>query len=209
MDYDDRRDVIAELLRLSEDKRNLYYNDYTAWQSAAKSVAESEFSTEKEAVDKQLADATESTLGNTADYKEYGKEAAQAYIDGYTEVFKNWKPLSTIGSTDVKASSTDTVRMQEESVNKQSKSADKQVQSADKISDASEKQVQSADRMTDAASAWSAAVDKFNAAVQAIPSTIRIDAVSGKTPITINVAGKEVIRTTVGELMRTKRITDA
>ena len=77
------------------------------------------------------------------------------------------------------------------------------------MTDASEKQVQSAGMMTDAASAWSAAVGEFRAAVQSIPSTIRIDAVSGKTPITINVARKEVIRTTVGELMRTKRITDA
>lgn len=210
MDYDDRRDVIAELLRLSEGKRELYYNDYTAWQNAARAVAESEFSTEKEAVDKQLADATESTLGNTADYKEYGKEAAQAYIDGYTEEFHRLQDLPRIsGTATTAAKSTDTVRMQEESTAKQAQSADKQAESADKMTDASEKQVQSAGMMTDAASAWSAAVGEFRAAVQAIPSTIRIDAVSGKTPITINVAGKEVIRTTVGELMRTKRITDA
>jgi TP901 family phage tail tape measure protein len=216
MDYDDRRDVISELLRLSEGKRELYYNDYTAWQNAARAVAESEFSTEKEAVDKQLADATESTLGNTADYKEYGKEAARAYIDGYTEEFKNWQALSTIPNTAVKASSTDTVRMQEESTVKQAQSADKmtdaskkQAESAEKMTGASEKQVQSADKISDAASAWSDAVREFRSAVQSIPDTIRIDAVSGKTPITINVAGKDVIRTTVGELMRTKRITDA
>ena len=210
MDYDDRRDVISELLRLSEGKRELYYNDYTAWQNAARAVAESEFSTEKEAVDKQLADATESTLGNTADYKEYGKEAARAYIDGYTEEFHRLQDLPRIsGTATTAAKSTDTVRMQEESVNKQSKSADKQAESAERMTDASEKQVQSAGMMTDAASAWSDAVREFRSAVQSIPSTIRIDAVSGKTPITINVAGKEVIRTTVGELMRTKRITDS
>jgi TP901 family phage tail tape measure protein len=218
MDYDDRRDVISELLRLSEDKRNLYYSDYTAWQAAAKSAAESEFSTEKEAVDKQLADATDSALDDTAlKSKEYGREAARAYIDGFTEEIRSLQALMTLGGNVVtKANSTDTVRMQEESTAKQAQSADKmtdaskkQAESADMMAGASEKQVQSADKISDAASAWSAAVDKFNAAVQSIPSTIRIDAVSGKTPITINVAGKEVIRTTVGELMRTKRITDA
>jgi hypothetical protein len=211
MDYDDRRDVISELLRLSEDKRNLYYSDYTAWQAAAKSAAESEFSTEKEAVDKQLADATDSALDDTVQRsKEYGKEAAREYIEGFTEVFQMMQTLPLIaGSAGVIMQSTAAVKQQEESVNKQSKSADKQAESADKMTDASEKQVQSAGMMTDAASAWSAAVGEFRAAVQAIPSTIRIDAVSGKTPITINVAGKEVIRTTVGELMRTKRITDA
>lgn len=211
MDYDDRRDVISELLRLSEDKRNLYYSDYTAWQAAAKSAAESEFADEKEMVDKQIADATDSALDDTAlKSKEYGREAAKAYIDGFTEEIRSLQALMTLGGNVVtKSNSTETARIQEESAVKQSESADKQAESADKISDASEKQVQSAGMMTDAASAWSAAVDKFNAAVQAIPSTIRIDAVSGKTPITINVAGKEVIRTTVGELMRTKRITDA
>ena len=211
MDYDDRRDVISELLRLSEDKRNLYYSDYTAWQAAAKSAAESEFADEMEMVDKQIADATDSALDDTVQRsKEYGREAAREYIEGYTEEFHRLQDLPRIsGTVTTAAKSTETARIQEESAVKQSESAEKQVQSADKMTESAEKQVQSAGMMTDAASAWSAAVDKFNAAVQSIPSTIRIDAVSGKTPITINVAGKEVIRTTVGELMRTKRITDS
>ncbi|MBQ4224968.1 MAG: hypothetical protein II664_01495, partial [Oscillospiraceae bacterium] len=132
------------------------------------------------------------------------------YIEGYTEEFHRLQDLPRISGTVTTATkSTETARLQEESAVKQSKSADKQAESAERMTDASEKQVQSAGMMTDAASAWSAAVGEFRAAVQSIPSTIRVDAVSGKTPITINVAGKEVIRTTVGELMRTKRITDA
>ena len=211
MDYDDRRDVISELLRLSEDKRNLYYSDYTAWQAAAKSAAESEYADEMEMVDKQLADATDSALDDTVQRsKEYGREAAREYIEGYTEELHRLQDLPRIsGTVTTAAKSTETARIQEESAVKQSKSADKQAESAERMTDASEKQVQSADKMTDAASAWSAAVADFRSAVQSIPSTIRIDAVSGKTPITINVAGKEIIRTTVGELMRTKRITDA
>ena len=204
MDYDDRRDVISELLRLSEDKRELYYNDYTAWQKAAKTAAESEYADEKAIVDKQLADATNSALDETvSSSREYGREAAREYIEGYTEEFHRLQDLPRIsGTVTMSTKSTESARKEEESVNKQS-------ESAERMTDASEKQVQSADKMTDAASAWSAAVEKFNTAVQSIPSTIRVDAVSGKTPITINVAGKEVIRTTVGELMRTKRITDA
>ena len=89
MDYDDRREVISELLKMTGAKRDLYYSDYTAFHAAAKETAELEFSGEKEKIDEELSDMTDSALANTVDMAEkYGRDAALAYLDGYNKTLQ-------------------------------------------------------------------------------------------------------------------------
>jgi len=82
MNYDDRRDVISELLKMSADKRELYYSDYTAYHAAAKEAAELEYSDEKAQIYKEFGDAYAGTVDLAG---EYGRDAARAYIDAYSE----------------------------------------------------------------------------------------------------------------------------
>ena len=213
MSFKDKAAAVAELVKMNPQKRDLYVSDYTALKAKQAEAAAMETEDDVQAAMADIfADVPDSVYQS-------GKDAADKYIQGIMDEFSE-KGITIdpaiLGNYSYNANRTDggtgaasAAERQAQSADKMTDASEKQVQSADKISDASEKQVQSAGMMTDAASAWSAAVDKFNAAVQSIPDTIRIDAVSGKTPITINVAGKDVIRTTVGELMRTSRITDA
>ena len=213
MSFKDKAAAVAELVKMNPQKRDLYISDYTALKAKQAEAAAMETEDDVQAAMADIfADVPDSVYQS-------GKDAADKYIQGIMDEF-NEKGITIdpaiLGNYSYNANRTDggtgtasTAEKQAQSAGMMTDASEKQVQSADRMTDASEKQVQSASMMTDAASAWSAAVDKFNAAVQSIPDTIRIDAVSGKTPITINVAGKDVIRTTVGELMRTKRITDA
>lgn len=213
MSFKDKAAAVAELVKMNPQKRDLYVSDYTALKAKQAEAAAMETEDDVQAAMADIfADVPDSVYQS-------GKDAADKYIQGIMDEF-NEKGITIdpaiLGNYSYNANRTDgrtgtasAAEKQAQSADKMTDASEKQVQSADKMTDASEKQVQSAGMMTDAASAWSAAVGEFRAAVQSIPSTIRIDAVSGKTPITINVAGKDVIRTTVGELMRTKRITDA
>lgn len=89
MDYDDRKEVISELLKMTDAKRSLYYSDYTAYHAAAKEAAELEYSDEKAAVDEELMDYRNSALADAVDIaNQYGKDAAQAYLDGWNEIYK-------------------------------------------------------------------------------------------------------------------------
>lgn len=213
MSFKDKAAAVAELVRMNPQKRDLYVSDYTALKAKQAEAAAMETEDDVQAaVENIFADVPDSVYQS-------GKDAADKYIQGIMDEFSE-KGITidpailgnysyNVSRTDGGTGTASAAERQAQSADKMTDASKKQAESAERMTDASEKQVQSAGMMTDAASAWSAAVDKFNAAVQAIPSTIKIDAVSGKTPITINVAGKEVIRTTVGELMRTKRITDA
>ena len=211
MSFKDKAAAVAELVKMNPQKRDLYISDYTALKAKQAEAAAMETADDvQEAVTDLFADVPDSVY-------ESGKDAADKYIQGIMDEF-NEKGISidpsilgnysyNVSRTDGAASDTSVTAKQ--SADKMTAASEKMTDASEKQSESAEKQVQSAGMMTDAASAWSAAVGEFKAAVQSIPSTIRIDAVSGTTPITINVAGKEVIRTTVGELMRTKRITDA
>lgn len=89
MDYDDRKDVISELLKMTSEKRELYYSDYTAYHAAAKEAAQLEYSDEKAAIDEELSGMADSALAKSVDMaNQYGKEAAQAYLDGYNEIMQ-------------------------------------------------------------------------------------------------------------------------
>ena len=89
MDYDDRKDVISELLKMTDAKRDLYYSDYTAYHAAAKEAAQLEYSDDKAAIDEELSGMADSVLAKSVDMaNQYGKEAAQAYLDGYNEVMQ-------------------------------------------------------------------------------------------------------------------------
>ena len=213
MSFKDKAAAVAELVKMNPQKRDLYISDYTALKAKQAEAAAMETEDDVQAAMADIfADVPDSVYQS-------GKDAADKYIQGIMDEF-NEKGITIdpaiLGNYSYNANRTDggtgtasAAEKQAQSADKMTDASEKQVQSADRMTDASEKQVQSAGMMTNAASAWSAAVGEFRAAVQSIPSTIRIDAVSGKTPITVNVAGKDVIRTTVGELMRTKRITDA
>lgn len=88
MDYDDRKEVISELLKMNSGKRDLYYKDYSEYHAAAREAAELEYSDEKAAVDKELSDMTDSALSDAVDIaNQYGKDAAQAYLDGWNEIY--------------------------------------------------------------------------------------------------------------------------
>lgn len=89
MDYEGRKDVISELLKMSESSRNLYYDDYNKWHAEAQKAAELEYSDEKADLDEELANSAGNALADTADIAgAYGKEAAQAYIDGWNELLQ-------------------------------------------------------------------------------------------------------------------------
>ena len=89
MDYEDRKDIISELLKMNSAKRDTYYSDYTSYHAAAKETAELEFSDEKAAIDEELLGMTDSALGRASEMaKQYGRDAAQAYLDGYNETLQ-------------------------------------------------------------------------------------------------------------------------
>ena len=89
MDFDDRKDVISELLKMSDAGRELYYKDYKEWHAEAQKAAELEYSDEKADLDKKLANSAGNALADTADIAgTYGKKAAQAYIDGWNELLQ-------------------------------------------------------------------------------------------------------------------------
>lgn len=211
MSFKDKAAAVAELVKMNPQKRDLYVSDYTALKAKQAEAAAMETEDDVQAAMADIfADVPDSVYQS-------GKDAADKYIQGIMDEFSE-KGITidpailgnysyNVSRTDGAASDTSVTAKQ--SADKMTAASEKMTDASEKQSESAEKQVQSASMMTDAASAWSAAVGEFRAAVQSIPDTIRIDAVSGKTPITINVAGKEIIRTTVGELMRTKRITDA
>lgn len=90
MDFESRKEVIRELLKMSESKRDLYYTDYKNWQAEAKKAAEIEFSDEKTAIDEELKDSADSALSASVDIASaYGKDAAKAYINSWNEVLKS------------------------------------------------------------------------------------------------------------------------
>lgn len=89
MDYDERKDVISELLKMSESSRNLYYSDYTEWHKAAQKAAELEYSDEKTALDEELKNSADAALADTVDIAgTYGEDAAKAYIDSWNKVLQ-------------------------------------------------------------------------------------------------------------------------
>ena len=180
MDFDDRKEVIKELLKMSEDKRNLYYTDYTNYRAAAKEAASAEYADEKEDIENKLADSADSALESTVDTAgTYGEDAAKAYIDGWKRIMQKYGiDFFKTPAEESAQTYTSTHKSSTAGNNTGSGSSDNKSNTGSNTGN---------DGKNDKSDSSKGEGDTY---------------ISAKQPITINVAGVPVITATIGNILR-------
>ena len=149
MSFDERSAVAEELLKMSDTNRQNYFRDYTEFKKAAAELADYETKGEQDALDEQEKLHLQS---KPEDAYNAGKEDAEAYMRGITDVIKSVPLIFESGII--------------------------------------EKAVQAPQRFTQEKSAEKPA-----------PQAGGEKFISVKQPLVFNIAGTEIIRTTIGEIL--------
>lgn len=88
MSFKDRKAVVAELLRMSEANRNLYFSDYSDYKAAQAEAAQVEYTNELQTAGQAVHGAVVDMLSPIIDKaRSMGEDTAQAYIDGMNRKF--------------------------------------------------------------------------------------------------------------------------